>query len=100
MLTERVKANWSKSKELIETKYAIKREYAQFSKNNLQSIKSEIVEHVSENDPRFEKLFYLPKGMKANYNSNKFPEDKIDEPKGTQSKKQYEIDYITCVNSN
>ena len=99
MLTERVKANWSKSKELIETKYAIKREYAQFSKNNLQSIKSEMIEHVSENDPRFEKLFYMPKGSKSGFNSNRLPEDKIDEPKHLQSKKQYEIDYITCVNS-
>ena len=26
--------------------------------------------------------------------------DKIEEPKSSQSKKQYEIDYITCVNSS
>ena len=41
----------------------------------------------------------MPKGSKTAANSAKFPEDKIDEPKHLQSKKQYEIDYITCVNS-
>ena len=64
LIIERVKAGWSRTGRTKEFKYAIKREHAQFSKNNLHSIKSEIVEHVSEDDPRFDKLFYLPKGVK------------------------------------
>ena len=50
MVIQRVKAQWSNSTKSLESKYAIKREHLQFSKNNLQSIKSEIVEQVSEDD--------------------------------------------------
>ena len=61
-----------------ETKFVIKRDYAQFSRSNLTSIQSEIVEKLNRNDPRFEKLFYHPKGIKKA--GGKVPDEKIEEP--------------------
>ena len=48
-------------------------------------------------------MFYLPKGVRFAYNPNKknrFPDEKIDEPKQMRTKGQYEMDYITCNNSS
>ena len=63
----------------------IKRDYAQFSRNNLASIQTEFVERLGRSDPRFEKLFYHPKGLKKA--GGKIPDDKIDEPLHLQSKR-------------
>ena len=51
----------------------------------MASIQTEFVEKLGRSDPRFEKLFYHPKGLKKA--GGKIPDDKIDEPLHLQSKR-------------
>ena len=51
----------------------------------MANIQTEFVERLDKSDPRYEKLFYYPRGIKKA--GGKIPDDKIDEPLHLQSKK-------------